>query len=192
MKAKSKLNFDKNPIFTSKTNVLKLLKRHVKLSRIEKILDFTIEDWQKDRNKILTRIATYFPSKKLIIRSSAIGEDSEESSKAGSYESVLNINSDSKAQLTSAINRVINSYKEKNNLNKNNQILVQTQILDIISSGVIFTRTSDLASPYYVINYEEGKSTVGVTRGSVNETVKISRYSNNFRVCSSWFFVSAS
>ena len=47
MKPKSKLNFDKNPIFTSKTNVLKLLKRHVKLSRIEKILDFTIEDWQR-------------------------------------------------------------------------------------------------------------------------------------------------
>ena len=186
MKAKSKLNFDKNPIFTSKTNVLKLLKRHVKLSRIEKILDFTIEDWQKDRNKILTRIATYFPSKKLIIRSSAIGEDSEESSKAGSYESVLNINSNSKAQLTSAISYVINSYKEKNNLNKNNQILIQTQNLDIITSGVIFTRTSDLASPYYVINYEEGKSTVGVTQGSVNETIKISRYSNNKILTKKW------
>ena len=89
METKSKLNFDKNSIFTSKSNVLKLLKKHLKLSRIEKILDFTIEDWQKDRNKILTRIATYFPNKKLIIRSSAIGEDSEESSKAGSYESVL-------------------------------------------------------------------------------------------------------
>ena len=155
-----KLNFEKNSIFTSKSDVLKLLKKQIKFSRIEKILDFTVEEWQERKNKILEQISTSFPNKKVIIRSSAIGEDSEENSEAGSYESVLNINSNSNIQLISAVNRVINSYKEKNNLNKNNQILVQTQTLDVITSGVIFTRTSDLASPYYVINYEEGKSTV--------------------------------
>jgi len=177
MKEELKLNFKKNSIFTSKSDVLKLLKKHVKLSRIEKILDFTIDDWQKNKNFFLSQIATNFPNKKVIIRSSAIGEDSEENSEAGSYESILNVNSNSKVQLISAINNVINSYKEKNNLNPNNQILVQTQTLDIITSGVVLTRTSDLASPYYVINYEEGKSTVGVTRGSVNETIKISKHS---------------
>ena len=186
MTKKLKLNFEKNSIFTSKSNILKLLKKHVKLSRIEKILDFTIGDWQKNKNQILARIATDFPNKKVIIRSSAIGEDSKENSEAGRYESILNINSNSKTQLTSAINNVMNSYKEKNNLNKNNQILVQTQTLDIIASGVIFTRTSDLASPYYVINYEEGKSTVGVTRGYVNETIKISRYANRKILTEKW------
>ena len=48
-----KLNFEKNSIFTSKSNVLKLLKKQIKLSQIEKILDFTVEDWQKNKNKIL-------------------------------------------------------------------------------------------------------------------------------------------
>ena len=181
-----KLNFEKNSIFTSKSDVLKLLKKQIKFSRIEKILDFTVDDWQKSKNKILEQISTSFPSKKVIIRSSAIGEDSEENSEAGSYESVLNINSNSNTQLISAINQVINSYKEKNNLNKNNQILVQTQTSDIITSGVIFTRTSDLASPYYVINYEEGKSTVGVTQGSVNKMIKISRSSNSKILTREW------
>ena len=133
-----KLNFEKNSIFTSKSDVLKLLKKQIKFSRIEKILDFTVDDWQKSKNKILEQISTSFPSKKVIIRSSAIGEDSEENSEAGSYESILNINSNSNTQLISAINQVINSYKEKNNLNKNNQILVQTQTSDIITSGCNF------------------------------------------------------
>ena len=140
-----KTNLKKNSIFTSKSDVLKLLKKKIKFSRIEKILDFTVKDWQKNKNKILELIIVAFPNKKLIIRSSAIGEDSEKNSEAGRYESVLNINSNSKAQLISAINHVIISYEEKNNLNKNNQILVQTQTLDIITSGVIFTRTQDMA-----------------------------------------------
>ena len=186
MNLKKELNFEKNSIFTSKSNVLKLLKKQIKLSQIEKILDFTVEDWQKNKNKILAQIVTDFPNKKVIIRSSAIGEDSAKNSEAGSYESILNINSNSKAQLISAINHVINSYKEKNNLNKNNQILVQTQTLEIITSGVIFTRTLDLALPYYVINYEEGKSTVGVTQGSVNETIKISRHPNSKILTKKW------
>ena len=183
---KLKLNFEKNSIFTSKSDVLKLLKNQIKLSRIEKILDFTVEDWQKNKNKILAQLVTTFSNKKVIIRSSAIGEDSEKNSEAGRYESVLNINSNSRSQLTSAINHVINSYKENNNLNKYNQILVQTQTLDIITSGVIFTRTPDLGSPYYVINYEEGESTVGVTQGSVSETIKISKYSNAKILTKKW------
>ena len=183
---KLKLNFEKNSIFTSKSDVLKLLKNQIKLSRIEKILDFTVEDWQKNKNKILAQLVTTFSNKKVIIRSSAIGEDSEKNSEAGRYESVLNINSNSRSQLTSAINHVINSYKENNNLNKYNQILVQTQTLDIITSGVIFTRTPDLGSPYYVINYEEGESTVGVTQGSVSEMIKISKYSNAKTLTKKW------
>ena len=80
MNLKKELNFEKNSIFTSKSNVLKLLKKQIKLSQIEKILDFTVEDWQKNKNKILAQIVTDFPNKKVIIRSSAIGEDSAKNS----------------------------------------------------------------------------------------------------------------
>ena len=150
-----KSDHKKKSIFTSKSDVLKLLKKQVKLSKIEKILDFTLSDWDKNEKTILTQISKNFPKKKIIIRSSVIGEDSEESSHAGRYESILNVNSNSKNQISTSINSVINSYQQKKNLNPRNQILIQTQTLDIITSGVIFTRTSDLGSPYYMINYED-------------------------------------
>ncbi len=179
-------NYKKKSIFTSKSNVLKLLKKQVKLSKIENILDFTLSDWKKNKKLILIKISKRFPNKKIIIRSSVIGEDSEETSQAGRYESILNVNSNSKNQVSTSINNVINSYRQKKNLNSHNQILVQTQTLDIITSGVIFTRTSDLGSPYYMINYEDGKSTVGVTQGSINKIIKISRSTNDRTLPKKW------
>ena len=115
-------NYKKKSIFTSKSNVLKLLKKQVKLSKIENILDFTLSDWKKNKKLILIKISKRFPNKKIIIRSSVIGEDSEETSQAGRYESILNVNSNSKNQVTTSINNVINSYRQKKNLNSHGPI----------------------------------------------------------------------
>jgi glutamine kinase len=60
-------------------------------------------------------------------------------SEAGNYLSIQNIDSLSKQKLKIAIFKVIKSYLEKGNNDSKNQILVQKQALDIISSGVIFT-----------------------------------------------------
>ena len=125
-------------IFTTKSNVLKLLKSKINFSKIEKIFDFTQSQWEKNQNQILDQVIKNFPNTKIIIRSSAIGEDSEENSNAGSYESILNVNSSSKQEISSAIQNVINSYKNKDNFNPKNQILVQTQSKNILYSGVIF------------------------------------------------------
>jgi phosphoenolpyruvate synthase/pyruvate phosphate dikinase len=173
-------------LFTSKSNVLQFLQKKVKCSHIEKIFVFTVEDWNFDRNLILSKIHNNFLNKKIIVRSSAMGEDSEENSQAGSYESILNVKSNSKSDLISSISKVIKSYTDKSNNNIQNQILVQTQTQNIISSGVVFTRTSDTGSPYYVINYEDGESTVGVTHGSVNQTIKILRNSKNKKILKKW------
>ena len=163
-------------IFTSKSNILKFLQSRLKYSKIARILDFTVDDWNKNKNQILQQVKSTFYKKKVIIRSSAIGEDSDYSSEAGSYESILNINSSSRTQLISAINKVIKSYAHKKNFNLKNQILIQTQAVDIVTSGVIFSRTPDNGAPYYVINFEDGISTIGVTHGSVGNTIKIARH----------------
>ena len=173
-------------IFTSKTNVLKFLKNKIKLSKIEKIFDFTVHDWEINKNKILKKLSVNFPNEKIIIRSSAIGEDSIGKSEAGNYESILNIDSSYQKQIISGINSVINSYRKKNNFNKKNQILIQTQTENIVTSGVIFTRTPEQGSPYYVINFEDGTSTTGVTHGSINQTIKISRSINKKNVERKW------
>ena len=98
-------------IFTTKSNVLKFLKPKIEFSKIEKIFDFTQNQWENNQKQLLDQIVKNFPNTKIIVRSSAIGEDSEENSNAGSYESVLNVNSSSKKEISSAIQKVLNSYK---------------------------------------------------------------------------------
>ncbi len=165
-------------IFTTKSNVLKFLKPKIEFSKIEKIFDFTQNDWKNNQKIILEQILDNFPNTTIIVRSSAIGEDSEENSNAGSYESILNVDSSSKQEITSAIQKVISSYQDKNNHNPDNQILVQKQSKNILHSGVVFSRSPDLGSPFYVVNYDIGDSTVGVTHGSINETIKFHRNIN--------------
>ena len=144
--------------FSSKSNVLKSLKKSLKKSKIEKIYDFSVSNWVENEKIILDEISNNFQSK-IIVRSSAIGEDSVNSSEAGSYESILNVPSNSKNKIKSAINSIIFSYNQKGNFNQNNQILIQNQTSNVIMSGVIFTKTEDIGAPYYVINYDDGENT---------------------------------
>ena len=53
--------------------------------------------------------------------------------------------------------------------------MVQKQTANVITSGVLFTRTPDIGAPYYVINFEDGKDTDSVTKGLVGNTIKIFR-----------------
>ncbi len=180
-------NLPNDQIFTSKANVLEFLQNRVKKSKIEKLLYFTIGDWKSNSRKILSNLTECFhDSKHVIIRSSAVGEDSVESSYAGAYESILNINPRSHSSLKKAIHLVILSYKKKNNVNPNNQILIQNQTLNIIISGVIFTRTPDIGAPYYVINYEEGGSTTKTTHGLSNNMIKIFRNTELTKLEKKW------
>ncbi len=183
---KKKLKVSHKHVFTSKANVLKILAKKTKKSRIEKIYDFTISDWKNNEKNILKIIAKNFGSTKIIVRSSAKGEDSFEQSKAGQYLSILNVNSNSENELKLAINSVIKSYYKNDNRDPKNQILIQTQTPNIIISGVVFTRTENVGAPYYVINYEEGSSTDGVTKGKVSTTVKIFRNIPQKRIPKKW------
>jgi len=142
--------FNTDEFFTSKTNTLNFLQRKLKHSLIEPIYDFTISEWMSNKTKILKDIRTKFDTY-VVIRSSAIGEDSSESSHAGIFSSFLNIPSNSSKKLESTINSVIHSYSKNGNKNLQNQILVQRQTQNIIASGVVFSRSPDLGSPYYIV-----------------------------------------
>lgn len=183
------LKFKQNPsrlphVFGSKSNTLKFLQNKIKKSKIEPIYDFTVNDWNENQTSLLKTISNLFNST-IIVRSSAIGEDSLESSKAGNFQSILNVNPKSQSLVKKAINSVIESYEQRNSNNKENHILIQSQSKNIIVSGVVFTRTTD-AAPYYVINYDEGHSTVGVTAGIADNVVKISRNINNKALTKQW------
>lgn len=184
MKAKKKSKPE--AIFTSKANVLKYLQKKIKRAKIEKIYDFTTYEWKKQENEILELISKKFNSQKVIVRSSAKGEDSLKKSQAGIYESILNIPSNSKAKVRRAISSVIRAYVQKGNNEPLNQILIQKQTQNIVTSGVIFTRTENIRAPYYIINYEEGTSTIGVTSGQIGNTLKIFRKTSNKDLPRKW------
>ena len=171
-------------IFQSKSTVLKLLENNLKFSKIEKLYFFTISEWQLNDKKIIDNIQNNFKNS-IIIRSSAIGEDSIENSHAGEYLSIPNINPKNYNILKASINKVISSYRKKSNFNLDNLVLIQTFSTDIVYSGVIFSYQSN-GSPYYIINYEKGNNTDGVTKGIVGNTIKIFRELNLKNMPNEW------
>lgn len=172
-------------IFKSKSFVLEYLKENLQKSTIENLFYFQIKDWENNRNKIIEIIKNKF-SQKIIIRSSAMGEDSINNSGAGAYQSIQNVDPKSKKRVIESINSVIDSYKKKQNFDPKNEVLIQTQSTNIVTSGVIFTRTPEMGSPYYVINFEDGSATDGVTKGSINNTLKIFRGTDFKKIPKKW------
>jgi len=185
---KNKINnheIELDDIFSSKSNTLLLLNKILTKSKIEKIFNFTVEEWLQNRNMVLDKISEQFDSN-IIVRSSAQDEDSFEFSKAGIYESILNVNPKIKTKVEKAILSVIQSYNKQSEVYNQNQILIQNQTKNIITSGVILTKTPDIGSPYYVINYEEGESTIGVTKGTINNIVKIYHEIQAYNIPKKW------
>ncbi len=162
-------------IFTSKADTLKFLQEKITKSKIEQSFDFTTEEWQKNELNILNKVMKLFNGQLVVVRSSAVGEDTIEKSEAGNFTSVLNVNSTSKTKLKKSIETVIHSYEKKGRSNIDNQILIQKQTHSVKTSGVLFTRTPDIGAPYYIVNFEDGKSTDSVTKGLIGNTIKIFR-----------------
>ena len=162
-------------IFTSKADTLKFLQEKTTKSKIEQSFDFTTEEWKKNELNILNKVMKLFNGRLVVVRSSAVGEDTIEKSEAGNFTSVLNVNSTSKTKLKKSIETVIHSYEKKGRSHSDNQILIQKQTRNVKTSGVLFTRTPDIGAPYYIVNFEDGKSTDSVTKGLIGNTIKIFR-----------------
>jgi len=159
----------------TKAETLRFLKDRLKKSFIEEIYTFTTHNWKNNPSKILQEVQKRFGGK-IIIRSSAINEDTNDNSMAGYFDSILNIDSQNSKEIADAIEKVINSYNSKNSGSASNQILVQSQSKDIVLSGVVFTRGLENNAPFYIINYDNTSgSTEAVTAGIENKSIKIFR-----------------
>jgi len=153
--------------FGTKAETLNSLKSKLKNSLVLEQYTFTVGQYVSDKTAIIDDIQKNLSSKLLVVRSSALNEDTEGSSMAGSYESILKVEKDNADILINAINTVIESYKKDNQAqDKNNQILIQPYLDNVTMSGVVFSKNLQTSSPYYTVNYDNSDDTESVTSGS--------------------------
>jgi len=169
---------------STKADVLLHLKAKLKKSRIETMLKFDVGQWRTDRPEVLGLIRQTFWGCRLIVRSSAPGEDGQAVSEAGKFESMLNVTIDD-ARIAEAIEQVIASYTRYGLYDDGNQILVQSQTENVKLSGVVFTRQMETNAPYYVINYDKSGKTDTVTGGIEGQVLYISHF-NPYRLDPLW------
>jgi hypothetical protein len=137
---------------------------------------FSIKKWLECQDRVLSEIKKIFNGvDRIAVRSSSQKEDSISTSMAGAFLSLLNVNTESKNDITSAIEKVIESYYERGEALPEDQILVQTMVQDVTMSGVVMSKVLDDGSPYYVVNFDDSSGkTDSVTSGSaINKTVYI-------------------
>ena len=151
-------------VLDTKANTLRRLSAIVERSTILEQYTFRVAEWLEDPTRICEGIGESFGDRSVIVRSSALSEDTWESSNAGRFESVLDVPADDSETLRSAIQRVVDSYAGEN---PDDQVLVQPMVADVDQSGVVMTRSLDAHSPYYVVNYDPAtSSTESVTDGT--------------------------
>jgi len=163
--------------FGTKAETLERLKPRLNGAVVLPLVRFSIGEWVKDQQSCINRIQIAFPSGKLIVRSSALSEDTLQSSNAGHFDSVGGVEAGDAAAVRKAAETVIASFGD--NPSSENQFFVQPFLADIAFSGVVFTRDIDTLSPYYVVNYDdESHSADSVTSGRSNRLKTLIKFRN--------------
>ncbi|MDR0972570.1 MAG: hypothetical protein LBM61_01115 [Prevotellaceae bacterium] len=168
-------NYTFSNLISTKANTLDALSQYLTKARIEELYIITVSEVSENIRTITQYVSDKFHGEKVVVRSSSLLEDCYETSNAGHFDSVLNVNADSPEEVQAAIQKVIQSYDAKSEHYLNEQVLIQRQTTDVICSGVLFTRDLDSNLPYYLINYDDGQHTDSVTSGSGGTTVWILR-----------------
>lgn len=127
---------------------------------------FSIKEFRRDNITIWNKVESFFQADKLIIRSSARGEDTIETSNAGKYTScIINKIYD---EFVAGVGEVINSYGI---CSDEDQFFIQPLLENVSVFGVAFTREPNNGAHYYVINYDTSGSTDAITAGTSDSDV---------------------
>jgi choline kinase/phosphohistidine swiveling domain-containing protein len=162
-------------VLGTKAQTLDRLRPMVRLGRIEDSLAFTVALWRKDEGGCVAGMQSRFRGRKVIVRSSRVGEDGFARSHAGVYKSVLDVAADDMRDLRRAVSEVIYSF---GSAAPSDEVLVQPMLGDLLASGVVLTRTLATMAPYYVVEFDaKSGRTDTVTSGSGRqvETILIRR-----------------
>lgn len=122
---------------------------------------FTVADWEQQCEEIIRRFSGLDWNMDVIVRSSCKGEDTQESSMAGKFESVPGVSGIE--AFRNAVDKVACSYGIGDS---SDQILVQPMLRNVKFSGVAFTLDPGTHGNYYIINYDRTGDTSAVTSGT--------------------------
>jgi choline kinase len=151
----------------TKAESLERLKPIIRKGKIGNQVSFTHGQWEANPDRVLREIKDAFGDTSLIVRSSALSEDGWTKSSAGAHRSVLDVRGSDARAVNAAVEAVIGSYRHTS---PDNQVLVQEMLRDVVTSGVVMTRTPTLGAPYYVISCDSTTSrTDTVTSGEGKE-----------------------
>lgn len=127
-----------------------------------KTLLLDLKKIKKNKNKVYSLLVKNFGNKKIAIRSSFFNEDTKNTSNAGKYQSILNLDIKDKDNIFKNIKIVAKSYQ---NNSLKNQIIFQEMISDVKFSGVMTNLDIKNYSPHIKINFTKGKDTTLITSG---------------------------
>jgi adenylylsulfate kinase-like enzyme/phosphohistidine swiveling domain-containing protein len=149
--------------FKTKAESLEALAPLLCKGRVLPQVRFRVRDWRSNAEGVLAAIgAVSWGSGRVIVRSSAQGEDAAGSSQAGRYDSVPGALGG--AEVAHAINRVIESFAGDER--DDDQIFVQPMLDRVAMSGVAFSRSPG-GGPYFIVNYDDRSGFTGrVTSGT--------------------------
>jgi len=134
---------------------------------------FTAAEWGQQREEIIRRFLGLEWNANVIVRSSCQGEDTQNVSMAGKFESVADVSGVEAFQ--NAVDKVVNSYGAADN---NDQILIQPMLRNVRFSGVAFTLDPSTHGNYYIVNYDETGDTSAVTSGTGDDDFLYYHYKN--------------
>jgi len=132
---------------------------------VPKFFFFEKKKYLKNKIFYINKIIKKF-SKDIIIRSSALNEDSKKESRAGFYESFV-IKKKNFDDIEKKISELIKKFK-----NDKDQILIQDYVSKPDIAGVVFTKDKTTNSHYYDINYDFSKRSNLITSGTFNPSLK--------------------
>ena len=158
--------------FKSKARTLQGLSDQLKESSIPQMDVFRQADWYAEPALILERLNRTYHSRRVVVRSSAASEDTENASMAGAFLSVIDVDGGDPAALSDAIHRVCQAMSPPH---PEHLFFVQEMVQHVVMSGVVMTRDLHSGAPYYVINYDdESGRTDTVTGGTrINKTLYV-------------------
>ncbi|MEU5540941.1 PEP-utilizing enzyme [Streptomyces sioyaensis] len=133
----------------------------VTTARVLPLHYFALHEWRMSRERLLDEVLRQeWAAGALIVRSSAMTEDTATGSQAGRFRSLTGRRG--RAELAAAVDEVFASYDQQR---PDDQVLVQPELTGSRASGVACSCDPSSGAPYAVVNWTEDDRTDAVTGG---------------------------